>query len=941
MNTRSNLFRLFVLGFILVASTTFAEPAEVPPEVWMKIRPQLQAADGPVAVDSVLESMEKKLTAFDGAANDYFGDAVSVAGDVAIVGADGDDSAKGAAYIFERNAGGTNAWGLVQKLTAADGGAGDYFGEVVSIAGDVALVSSYRQWSRTGAVYVFERNAGGTNAWGLVKKLTAADGVAGDSFGIGVSVAGDVAIVGATGDDSNQGAAYVFERNAGGTNAWGQVRKVTASDGAGGDQFGAAVSVAGNVAVVCSRAADSSQGSAYMFERNAGGTNAWGQSKKLTASDGVASFAQFGYSASIEDGLVLIGAMNRNSGTGAAYLFEGVMDVLPEMLVLGTNGAGIASDEVADDTKGTAFGSIPAGSAVTNLFSITNSSGIMLTISGVSTNGPGASSFRVVGLPATVAADAKSDFNVVFNPSVGGAYTAAVQIANDSATTPYIVNLTGTGSSGIQNQTITFPALSSQRPNSKVGLAATASSSLPVSFTVGHGPAVIAGGTNLSFTATGLVSIVASQAGDESWNPAPNVTNSFSVLPYSAFSLRAVALRTNVVLRWTDPYSVGFSNQTVLLRFSTVSYPAATNNGTEIFRNTNQVYTHTGLTPGQPYYYTVWCSHDGVTFVPPPYDEPPTVTNGPVTVFWFSTLGETAYWHLDTNGVLNESGTVQETPVDPAAWIFGGVADINKDNRPEIFWSPTNAVMKTWFLDENYQYSSNATLYGSQCPREYQFRCSGDASGDGFPDLFYQDVYFGYIDSWHVRPNGTLLIAQPTYASSINRSLQLRDCGDVNGDGRVELFFQNTNDGTTATWFMDTNGQQTAMLTMYTNVVSNGWTMVCAGDVSGDGNSEIFWQHTNGTASIWFLNTNGFRTNGYPMTSTPVADGWRMVDKADVNGDGRVELLWQNTDGSTMVWFLNPDGTFARQQEMSSTPMPSKWRMMGAFTAQTIVTGPP
>ncbi len=489
-------------------------------------------------------------------------------------------------------------------------------------------------------------------------------------------------------------------------------------------------------------------------------------------------------------------------------------------------------------------------------------------------------------------------------------------------------------------QTITFPAIANQAVTSRVGLAATASSGLPVTFSVASGSASISGGTNLTFSAAGTVTIRASQAGNATYDPAPNVDRSFYAVG-NTFSLRAVALRTNVVLRWTDPYSVGFSNQTVLLRFSTVSYPAATNNGTEIFRNTNQVYTHTGLTPGQPYYYTVWCSHDGVTFVPPPYDEPPTVTNGPVTVFWFSTLGETAYWHLDTNGVLNESGTVQETPVDPAAWIFGGVADINKDNRPEIFWSPTNAVMKTWFLDENYQYSSNATLYGSQCPREYQFRCSGDASGDGFPDLFYQDVYFGYIDSWHVRPNGTLLIAQPTYASSINRSLQLRDCGDVNGDGRVELFFQNTNDGTTATWFMDTNGQQTAMLTMYTNVVSNGWTMVCAGDVSGDGNSEIFWQHTNGTASIWFLNTNGFRTNGYPMTSTPVADGWRMVDKADVNGDGRVELLWQNTDGSTMVWFLNPDGTFARQQEMSSTPMPSKWRMMGAFTAQTIVTGPP
>jgi len=66
-----------------------------------------------------------------------------------------------------------------------------------------------------------------------------------------------------------------------------------------------------------------------------------------------------------------------------------------------------------------------------------------------------------------------------------------------------------------------------------VGLSAQASSGLPVSFLVGSGPGHIVG-TNLVFTATGLVSIVASQAGDTSYTPAPNVTNTYSVLPAAA-----------------------------------------------------------------------------------------------------------------------------------------------------------------------------------------------------------------------------------------------------------------------------------------------------------------------------------------------------------------------------------------------------------------------
>ncbi|MCA1808273.1 MAG: ice-binding family protein [Lentisphaerae bacterium] len=65
-----------------------------------------------------------------------------------------------------------------------------------------------------------------------------------------------------------------------------------------------------------------------------------------------------------------------------------------------------------------------------------------------------------------------------------------------------------------------------------VGLSAQASSGLPVSFAVVIGdPGLITGGTNLSFASTGMVRVVASQAGNESFSPAPNVTNTYTVTP--------------------------------------------------------------------------------------------------------------------------------------------------------------------------------------------------------------------------------------------------------------------------------------------------------------------------------------------------------------------------------------------------------------------------
>jgi len=124
----------------------------------------------------------------------------------------------------------------IKKLTASDGTAGDVFGHSVAIYADTAIVGAFQDFVGgpfQGSAYIFERNLGGTNNWGQVKKLTASDGLGFSSFGISVAIYEDTAIVGAFQDLFNRGSAYIFERNQGGPNNWGQVKKLTASDGRG------------------------------------------------------------------------------------------------------------------------------------------------------------------------------------------------------------------------------------------------------------------------------------------------------------------------------------------------------------------------------------------------------------------------------------------------------------------------------------------------------------------------------------------------------------------------------------------------------------------------------------------------------------------------------------------------------------------------------------
>ena len=283
---------------------------------------------GPIAVANVEELTEDvKLTASDAAAGDGFGGSVGISGDTVIVGASTDDddgNFSGSAYVFRRDAGGAGAWGEVTKLTAADADATDQFGVAVAISGDTAIVGAFREGdSWTGAAYLFRRDAGGTNAWGQVAKLVAFDPAPGDELGAAVAIDGDVAVVGASQKSdagSFSGSAYVFERDAGGSEAWGQTAKLTASDADGGDQFGNAVSVSGDLIIIGAFGnTDDGQvsGSAYIFERDSGGV--WLEVAKLTASD-ADQFDRFGAAVAISGDTAVVGADQNDDG--AVYVYR-------------------------------------------------------------------------------------------------------------------------------------------------------------------------------------------------------------------------------------------------------------------------------------------------------------------------------------------------------------------------------------------------------------------------------------------------------------------------------------------------------------------------------------------------------------------------------------------------------------------------------------------
>ena len=299
--------------------------------------------DNPNGTNTVDLTETAKLTASDGAGGvegDEFGNSVAVDGDIVVVGADWDDSTKGAAYVFTKPNTGWATDTETAKLTATDGAAGDYFGNSVAIDGDTIAVGAPGNQNTvdgtdvsTGAAYVFTKPNAGWATDTETAKLTASDRAKNDEFGYSVAVDGDTIVVGAHQPSyqvggvtiKRPGAAYVFTEPSGGWASTSTAAKLTASDRADDDEFGYSVAMGGDTVVVgayADHALDTDSGSAYIFTKPGDGWADGTETAKLTPSDGGKNH-KFGSSVAIDGDTVVVGAENQDANNlKAAYVFD-------------------------------------------------------------------------------------------------------------------------------------------------------------------------------------------------------------------------------------------------------------------------------------------------------------------------------------------------------------------------------------------------------------------------------------------------------------------------------------------------------------------------------------------------------------------------------------------------------------------------------------------
>ena len=269
--------------------------------------------------DVLSSSLQTFTEVADGSAT--FGNSVAIRENYIVVGDEAKDTNTGQIFIYEKT--GNDTWTAYANnpITADITSSQDFFGSAVATNDESIIVGAKGDNSKTGAIYIFQKDAV-TGLWEQTQKILASDGDTNDQFGESVSADGEYFVSGASLAESvvgevNSGAAYIYKYGT----SWNEVDKLIGVDETtySGNHFGESVYINGDHIIVGSPAARANKGVADVFYKK----RSWDHLKKIVGDD-TALDDDFGTSVSVSGRFIVIGSPNNESATtgGSVYVYE-------------------------------------------------------------------------------------------------------------------------------------------------------------------------------------------------------------------------------------------------------------------------------------------------------------------------------------------------------------------------------------------------------------------------------------------------------------------------------------------------------------------------------------------------------------------------------------------------------------------------------------------
>ncbi len=284
-----------------------------------------------------------------GAANQGTSVAVSADGNTAIVGGNNDNSGQGAAWIYTRTGSTWTQQGSKLVGTGNTGAAGQGISVSISADGNTAIVGGSNDNSNQGAVWVYTRSGSTWIQQGSKLVGTGNTGAAYQGCSVSLSADGNTVIVGGYGDNSLQGAAWVWTRS--GSTWTQQGSKLVGTGNTGTAHQGCSVSVSadGNTALAGGYTDNNYEGATWVYTRS--GSTWTQQGSKLVGSGGWNIAVSQGNSVclSADGNTAIVGGYEDYNYRGTAWVFTRSGSTWSQQgsKLVGTGYAGISSNQGA------------------------------------------------------------------------------------------------------------------------------------------------------------------------------------------------------------------------------------------------------------------------------------------------------------------------------------------------------------------------------------------------------------------------------------------------------------------------------------------------------------------------------------------------------------------------------------------------------------------
>ena len=290
--------------------------------------------------------------------------------------------------------------------------------------------------------------------------------------------------------------------------------------------------------------------------------------------------------------------------------------------------------------------------------------------------------------------------------------------------------------------------------------------------------------------------------------------------------------------------------------------------------------------------------------------------DGRSDVLWRQAGGPVADWSMNGSAISASYVTSNGAIVVPdASWSVAAITDFNGDHKADLLWRNASGLLATWFMNgsavsgSNYVNANGAIVMPDP---SWNIAGIGDLNGDGKSDLLWRDTNGStavwVMDGSSIIGSGYLNVGGRIVAP--DSSWSVVGMGDFNGDNYSDLIWRNTVTGELAEWQLHSSD-----IVGSADLNSGGvairpdasWSIAGVGDFNGDGDADLLWLNSNGTVSEWLMHGSTVidsRAVTYGGSPVIAGAGWKPIEIGDFNGDGNSDMLWRNSTTGQLTEFL-------------------------------------